>query len=316
MSSLFRKYPLPDGWSKVEAVGDSIVADGFELQRSGMACVAPSGEEITGSAASRDESPEARGYFELLERASVMWALASGAFAEIFPESPEPSRWRYARSNGVALHADRDEAARRAFWELCERDRVLRSWYGEIRPEPLTRISDWLDSPSYDFRVYRFGPAHAGSLGADGVHVAGVFGFPKQEGLPLVAGYAGRGSLDDARAAAEREALQQLAFLWGETLPADVPPVLPHAMGHLDWQLWPGRRDALERWLAGGHSGFAPRAPRARVSNEVQLLDITPPWLHGLFVVKAVSPAAALLAFGDSPFVAHLPHDLRVHPIA
>src|SRR6202042_414850 len=117
----------------------------------------------------------ARSYFELLERISTMEALRSRhdgydlrtpdgrpaghtTATLAFPESDDPSRWRYARSNGVALHADWSTACTRASWELAERDRVLRAWYGETRPQ---RIALPVGAPleaarTYELRAYAF----------------------------------------------------------------------------------------------------------------------------------------------------------------
>ncbi len=312
MRSLSKRHRLPENWSEPAFVEDTIVADGIELWRSGVASVGPNGEEITGSAAARGASPDGRSYYELLERVSVLCAVAAGWTS--FPETSEPARWRYARSNGVALFHNWEEACRRARWELIERDRVLRSWYGESLPERLSSQSSALVSSSYDYRAYRFPAPHAWSLGRDEVEVVGVFGFPVRPELPFVLGYAARDDIGAARAAAEAEALQLLAFLWGEPLPKERPPVAPHAMAHLDWLLWPGRRAALERWLAGEHAAHA--VPVAPSASDLQLDDITPNWLAGeLFVVRATSPSALPLTFGDAPFAAHLPYELRIHPI-
>src|SRR5262249_212328 len=130
-----------------------IDADGVVLRRAGFAAIAPSGEEITGSAAAMndDESPATRAYFELLERVSTIEALDDprdvvklrcklaepigyATKTSVFPESDSPNTWRYARSNGIAIYEGWIHAARRAWLELLERDRILRAWYGETCP--------------------------------------------------------------------------------------------------------------------------------------------------------------------------------------
>jgi hypothetical protein len=329
---------LPEGWSELAVVEDVIVADGVVLRRAGLCSTGPDGEEVTGSAVEAVGSPVERSYFELLERVSTLESLraprssyavvtADGqpagyrVAANVFPESDEPARWRYARSNGIALHADWKSASFRACWELAERDRVLRAWYGETRPE---RIACSLDSTalggsrSYDWRAYGF-PESEGAEFSHGVHVVGVFGFPTCTGVPLVCGYGARPERGDALDAAVREAMQLLGFLWGEPPLERLPEPAPTALRHLEHFQWPGHHDILRRWLEGGHeryfAGSAKRPPPQGFG--LAFVDLTPAWLGGgLRVAKAVCDVAMPLAFGDVPFTAHLPLELRVHPIA
>jgi hypothetical protein len=330
-------FRLPDGWSEPAVVEDTIVADGVRIHRAGLSSVSPGGEEVTSSAAEAGTSPAERCRFELLERVCTMEALrapplfceledAAGELvgfcpgAEAFPESDEPARWRYARSNGVALHAGWSSACSRAMWELCERDRVLRAWYGETVPERLTEAacaSVLTTARSFSFRAYAF-PEPEGGRWSRGVHVAGVFGFPRRPGVPLVYGYGARDDLASAVEAAEREALQLLAFLWGEDIPAEVPQVAPTPLYHLERFLCPKSHDLLLRWLEGDHVRHrAGRRQIAPTDDRVAFVDLTPSWLGGgLRVAKAISCDAAPLAFGEAPFSAHLPPELRSHPIA
>ncbi|MBS2018705.1 MAG: YcaO-like family protein [Deltaproteobacteria bacterium] len=327
--------PLPEGWSEPEVVADVVVADGVRLHRAGIASVAPTGEEITGSAADESGSPAARGFYELLERAAILEALRAkrpryelrtldGAVAgecsehELFPESDDPARWRYARSNGVAIFDDWASAARRARWELVERDRILRSWYGEVAPRPLEldlAATPIAATESYDWCAHAFDAPSEGET--SDVKVVGVFGFPRREGVPLVLGYGARGTEGEALDAATREALQLLAFLWGEPVTNEAPPVGPTAMHHLERFQFAGHHGQLRRWLAGAHLAHGGvRAPQA-AETQVRFVDLTPAWLAGrMFVAKAYSPASMPLAFGDAPHAAHLPTEIRIHPIA
>jgi hypothetical protein len=133
----------------------------------------------------------------------------------------------------------------------------------------------------------------------------------------MVMGFGARQDDPGALDAAAREALQVLAFLWGEALPEAPPKPGPTADHHLNLFQWPGSRDLLRRWLDGEHRRYAAvRAPEP-TDERVAFIDLTPPWLGGGFrVAKAISSTAAPLAFGDSPFVRHLPLELRSHPIA
>jgi hypothetical protein len=327
--------PLPDGWSPLEVVSDTIVADGLELGRAGIASRAPTGEEITGSAADLGPAPIARAGYELLERVATLEAMsgdgalrtrtlggeATGIIAphDAFRSGDAPDRWRFARSNGIALHVDWQTAARSALEELVERDRILRCWYGEISPTPLA--VDWATTALASAQNYEW---IAIELGASAdwmtdVRVVSVFGFPRAPDAPFVFGHGARSTTSSALDKAMREAMQILGFLWGEPLPAKVPTLAPTPAYHLDyWQL-PMHRDALRRWLDGGHARYRQRvASPERPSNEVTFVDLGSPWLraHGFHLAKAQNPHAMPLAFGDAPFGAHLPSELRFHPIA
>lgn len=328
--------PLPDGWSAPSLVEDVIVADGVSLRRAGLCSTAPSGEEVTGSAAGVSGDVVARGRFELLERASTVEAIrrdgealvrdrdgqdiAAIATRELFPISDAPDRWRPARSSGVALHAGWRDACDRALWEVVERDRVLRSWYGAAAPrcEAFDAAAHGLGATSrYDWEAHRFVDDDPPPW-SDGIVVVGVFGFPRDAGVPLVLGYGARPDASAATAAAAAEAAQLLAFLWGEDLPTTPPAPGPTPMHHLENLLWSGTAPRLRRWLAGEHvrwGGAAPRRPPADPGGP-RYADLTPGWMpDGLRVARAIVPDATPLAFGDAPGAAHLPAELRIHPI-
>jgi hypothetical protein len=328
--------PLPEGWGAPSVVEDRIVADGVLLHRAGLSSIAPSGEEITGSAAGPSSDVLARGEFELLERAATLEAIrarrpltvrdragaAIDAIAadDLFPASDEPVRWRYARSNGVALHASWEDACDRALWELVERDRVLRSWYGAIAPRRVgfdVAASPLAGAASIAFEAYVFddpdGPAWSAGIAA-----AAVIGFPCREEVPLVVGYGARPDLAAAVAAAAGEAAQLLAFLWGEALPSSEPEPGPTPMHHLEHLLWVETAPRLRRWLEGAHRTFArPGGDRpAEAAAAPRFADLTPAWPTRLRVARAIAPGLTPLTFGDAPLAAHLPDELRLHPIA
>ena len=335
---------LPEGWSAPEIVEDVIAADGLSVRRAGIAITAPDGEEVTGSAAaledarrSGDTSPVMRARYELLERASIVEAIRSPAMpveirtaagrhvrtcipSELFLESNEPSRWRYARSNGVAIHRDWGSACERALWELAERDRILASWYGDIRPVPLDApLTSCAGTSSYDWSAWVFPDTRACAF-SRGIDVVGVFGFPTSPEAPLAMGFAARPGTGAALDDAMREAIQALAFLWGEPVPSSRPPLEPTAMGHLDYHQVRESHRVLQSWLAGDHVAFGRGDACSPVGvvglDAVLFADLTPSWLEGeLRVAMALCPSARPLVFGDSPFGAHVPADRRVHPI-
>lgn len=343
--------PLPEGWSALELVEDTIVVDGLELRRAGVAATGSTGEEMLGAAAelgtdlggplSATLTPMERASYELLERIGTIEALNSErglltqtidgqsrgviSVREAFPSSPSPDLWRFARSNGVALHSDWASAARHALAELVERDRILRSWYGEIAPSPMDLVPRALvEARSYDWQVVEF-PGPTASLPSD-LRVVSVFGFPRTAGLPFVGGHGSAPSLDDALERATREAVQSLAFLWGEAVPTTGPPLSPTAAYHLEYWQPIDRHEILRRWLSGEHTKYHPdrqyvddvAVDRRFDLSAVTFIDLTSPWLsrRGLHLVKAMAPRAVALTFGDDPFSRHLPQRLRVHPIA
>jgi YcaO cyclodehydratase, ATP-ad Mg2+-binding len=327
-------FPLPLGWSSPARVDDRIDADRLELYRIGLSS-RRSDVEAIGAAADWACSPGERGYFELLERVTILDACAPGGAdlplrtrhgapagtcrrQHAFPKSSEPARWEYARSNGVAIHSDWQRACAHAEQELVERERVLRAWLGDTVPRAMD--TDLSASPlgrarSYEWRAYMFPACDDEPLRSD-IAVVGVFGFPNRATLPLVLGYGARTDAAAALEAATRETAQLLAFLWGEEF-SDHPAPSPTPGHHLEVCQSPAGRLGLRRWLEDGHGQYRrPRTSRPPVSSEVTFVDLTPEWLAGrLFVAKALCDATVPLAFGASPWTAHLPEGLRIHPI-
>src|SRR5262245_4427374 len=90
---------------------------------------------------------------------------------QVFQVNPDPAHWKWARSNGVAIGSSWGDAARRAGWELVERDRILRSFYGELEPQAASATPAALPEAlgvHYRFEAYSFDGAHD-----DGTRVAG-----------------------------------------------------------------------------------------------------------------------------------------------
>jgi hypothetical protein len=328
-------YLPPEVWTSPEVVEDVIVADDVAIHRAGLSTTTRDGEEVCGSAADSSGSALRRARFELLERVSTIEALRqqrpsytvmsedecpleTRSCADVFPESDAPERWRFAKTNGIALHADWATACRRALWELAERDRVLRSWYGEIAPKRLEVDPDSVfpRTQSYEWCAYSFPETRDDSF-SRGIEVVGVFGFPTRDERPFLLGLGARPDVKHALEAAVGEALQVLAFLWGEPQPPDELPLEPTAMFHLDAFQRKGRHAVVRRWLECEHLAYARGDDRVRrAPSEVGFVDLTPSWLtDGLRVAKAICRDAVPLVFGDAPQAGHLPPELRLHPI-
>ncbi len=325
---------LPEGWALSERVQDVVHVEGLVIRRAGL-CAISGGRQAVGSAAGLDGDPLPRAAFELMERIALLDASGApdtlfpvrsragdevGAVRsqQVFPSSDAPDVWAFARSNGVSLHTTWASACDTAAYELVERDHVLRAWAGETLPVRVedNSISSTLCTmvPSYDWQAYLFPASAVASIGCH-AEVAGVFGFPKTPHAPLVLGFGARSNREDALQTALREALQSLAFLWGESIPERVPDPLPTSMTHLETYQVRDRHETLRRWLEKGHKVHFRRWPRV-LDHELRFADITPSWLHGRFhVVRAMSSAAIPMPLGLSPLLAHLPPELRIHPI-
>ena len=266
-------------------------------------------------------TPLERAAFELEERIAIMEALIdpvasypcrsrSGADEGrapsdlVFPSSPVAAQWQYSRSNGVALAPDWPSACERAWLELTERDRILRSWYGNAAP---SRTDVEMPSlPSYDWEAYRFPGARRSP------EVAGVFGFPRNSAAPLLRGFAASTTWPEALQRASRECLQGLAFLWGEEIPTAPPASAPNALFHLDCFLWPGNHRRLRMWLGGRDT--APPALVPQRPPRLRFVDIAP-GASGSFVAKAICAAAVPLVFGAAPRWIAPPERRDAHPI-
>jgi hypothetical protein len=344
LAQLRTRYPLPPGWSSFERFSESVEIGGTSIELAGVSAIGPRGEHVTGSAGSARTSGSciARSYFELLERISVVTAISdtstdyllrerSGLTVgralrkDVFPESPRPDRWRPSLSNGVALHLSWQEACVRAEAELVERDRVLRSWYGESMPARITlpegAISEGLQSFA-EWRAYELTPPAAG-VGRPFAVVL-VVALPKIDTTPLAYGFAARTDRVRAFKAAAIEAVQRFGFLMGEEIPYAAPQFSPTPDFHQEFFLYPPVRTLLQEWLdcaAPGQSTSSSETGGQSVrsaDDETWFVDLTPLQLRGsLFVAKALCSQAEALVFGEpAPHRASVGASRWVHPIA
>lgn len=331
---LMREFPLAASWREPEVFEDLVEIAGVPIHLVGLCAKGDDGRDVTGSAASVDGPPRQRAYFELLERASILDAIARpsahlsvldergrnaghSAHEAVFPLAPSDASFRYARSNGVAAGASFEHASEAAFLELVERDRVLRSWYGALAPVrfrepelgPLARLES-----QYRFDVFEF-PEDGSDLS-----VVAVFGFPRAAGAPLIRGAGAGRSRGAAENRAIRECLQSVGFLWGEEVPAVEPAFATTADYHQEYYLWPESLPRLRRWLDGERRDVRAFSSTLAVrSSGRRFADLSPPHLAGrLHVLKALPDGELPLVFGAGhPFLdAPLAEELRVHPVS
>lgn len=333
LERLCEQFPLPGGYQLSETFSDDLCLGALQLSMVGLVADHPDGDRVVGSAAGPGAAPWDRAYYELLERTSIKLArmregdalvvrdadsgepLDRMPHAVVFADAEAGDGTRLSMSNGVALHSRWSEAGRRARCELAERDGVLATfWDGApIAPLPVP------DEPPlaalaerYEVEAYQLGDG-----GALGLPAVGVFAFPRDPSDPLVYGFGGGGERAAALAAASREALQRLAFLWGEAIPEDVPDESATPDYHQEFYLVPAHRALLRTWLRDGQASAKTAQPLLPATH-VQLVDLTPPELSGrLWVAKAMADGIRPLRFGPrlTRSGRPVPSARRVHPI-
>jgi hypothetical protein len=316
IAELQRRYPLPAHWSFGDRFLETTSIADVRLYAVGLEAHGPARAGALGAAAESGAYPVERAFFELLERVSIVDAKGRSAFAaraeggelrgrmataSVFPPDKRPERFRSALSNGVALHDTWTAACEAARLELIERDRVLRSFRGEcraLRIDARAALSRAL-RPHYEVQVYEF----AAGTRAPVHRVAGAFFFPRTGAAPLVYGFGAAGELNAALAKAEREALQRLAFLWGEALPKAPPAPAPAPDYHQDYYLYASHHGVLVEWLKNRRvSRREERAAAVFDGSPVTFVDLTPRALRGrVAVAKATSNRARQLRFGVEP---------------
>jgi hypothetical protein len=311
-----------------EIFDDTVFAAGLSIRLAGVA-VRHGTETITGSAGSLLDDPFPRAAAELVERLGLLAAIAKGEqqipfyderrrelgvlpVALVFPMSPDETCHRWSRSNGVAAGSTWTDAARRARFELIERDRVLRSWFGGGVPKPALDAGMLVPAALhdyYDVRGYSF------DEGTNDTSVAAVFAFPRDQS-PLVYGFGARDSLDAALGVAGNELLQRLGFLFDEPLPQDPPSPSPTPGFHQEYYLFGGHHDKLRRWLSGGHASSRRMLDVPADTREPLYVDVSP--ADGPIVVKALPRGHVPLAFGvGHPWLSRsAPLAATVHPLA
>ncbi|MBI1859503.1 MAG: YcaO-like family protein [Deltaproteobacteria bacterium] len=239
-------YPLSHQWKSPTLFEDTIEIGDFELKLVGLSAEHESGQMVLGSAAASQGDVLTRAYFELIERTSIIEAVNAAerpfplvsefgvmktttTSQKVFPQSPDPARWKYSLSSGVAAHTDFSLACRSANWELIERDRILRSWYGEIVPCQIPTHPCSLPAEIeslYDVQWFRFPD------GSPNNEVALVLFLPRGQRVLRSYGFGAGLTLDAACSKALSEAMQGMGFLWGEKASADLPDFAPTAEYH------------------------------------------------------------------------------------
>ena len=326
-----REWSLNTFQEKV-AIGDQ------DLFLVGCQAIHPDYPEVFGSACSMEDFSYDRAYWEALERLAISETLYSGEqskfysyslgenslearcfpFSEVFPKSPES--FPLSKSNGVALHESREEAAKSGAHELIERHAVLESWFGHRKPLriPETMIKEDTDflRQFYQIEVYDFHGTKANDFPFP-IETIGVFFFPKNNKYPLVYGFASHTNPILATIKANQEAIQRLGFLWGESIPSSKPVPGTNAMAHQEWYLYEPHHKHLRMWLDGEFCrDHRQQRPQYEVKIKWVQLDRSSTD-HRFHVIKAISSDCMQLHFGPYPDFYNLPfQEQLMHPIA
>jgi hypothetical protein len=321
LEELQASHGLPAACKMAEVFLHRVKVGALDLCMVGLVAGTSEAASVTGAAAAEHGFPIDRAFFELLERLSIFAARSSPeplrirdrsgavkgtrAARLVFPSDKKPDTLRASLSNGVALHSAWPLACDAAQAELIERDRVLRSFAGEYAPAPIPEPDATLARAlraDYEVSAYTFGPKRKQLE-----HVAsGLFLFPRRASAPLVYGFGAATSVVAALAAAKREALQRLAFLWGEELPSVPPAAAPLPDYHQEYYLYPPHHSILRQWLAGKRGRPQPKSTKHTETNrtldrDARFVDLTMmSGKGGLVVAKAISPKACSLRFGLS----------------
>jgi hypothetical protein len=328
LSQWLSAYPLPKDWAVIEDCQVPFNKAGVSLHLTGLVAQNKLGQHALGSAASAtyaDSMP--RAFFELLERLSIVEAenspdLQYSALNEkgeqigvrpsldVMIPKLKSDLWVLSRSNGVAAGPDFQSARRSAELELVERDRLIRSWYGEVGVQEISRLALPVYpaefARKYDFSVFQF-------ESLESIEVVGAFGFPRTTELPLLFGFGAGGSVSDALKRAVREIDQRMGFLMEEPLPPTCPEIALSPAFNQDYFLYPPHHRLIRDWLDGKHFTREPIGPQADLSL-TEWIDITPmQWSEKLRVIKSINATLAPLTFGKGhPWVT--PGRYDIHP--
>ncbi|MCY4644234.1 MAG: YcaO-like family protein [Bacteriovoracales bacterium] len=300
-------FPLPHNWALKERISDSICILGKTFYRNGLFAV--SGDKIALGSVGGIRSRADLAYYELLERIYLQ---------EFFPRTPvapeDRKHYAYALSNGAAIHTHEDQAVQNARLELIERDRILRSWYGEYAPKVYfyrQRHWDFL-KPLYSMQMAEFSnPDDA----LDDISVIGLFCFPRKRENLFFHAFGADLEREKAISKAERELSQRISFLWDEGVD-EMLPFSPGPAYHQEFYLSSRHSGIIKDWLDGKHGDYWPRYNSfiGKARSDLEIVQKKIFFGEGnYFLVKARGGNRVPLYFGQKYPVERRHH--LIHPI-
>lgn len=303
-------------------------------------------EPILAGAADIDTPPVLRAYMELQERISLQmgrWGedeevtllnsegkqAGNMQASDVFETTPDPERWQGVGSNGMACHSSFKQAATAGRKELIERERLLRSWYGEWNPElisePPGEVPDFFSAADgeYDFTLFSLDPPLASSRE---INVTGIFGFPREDSSwNFTLGFGAGFTRQEAFSKAAVEMLQSVMQIRDDydsspedkhRDPEDVE-VDTTTDYHTRYYHTKKGMERLRRWVTEGHPDVIQDRFDPLNEQELTYVDMTPNDLQGnLWIVKALAPGGVPLYFGRGhPDIPEMPDYMKVHPL-
>lgn len=323
-----------NSWKKIDEFKDEVTVGEKLIYLAGVAWKNVEEKVATGSAASDEMLPQDRAYFELFERIIALESLQEKEFPLfdrnnsslkkvpnhfIFPNHGDT--FKYSISNGMAFHTEASLAREKARSELIERDRVLRSWYGETKPLKIQLPLHFQQkmaplSQLYQIEAFHFTPLHTDAESLE-YSVTGIFALPRNEKHPLVYGLGCHKGIEESIDHAWGECLQRMGFLINEEKITKLGEFTPTALYHQDYYLTKVGEQKIYDWLAHGNKSNL-KFPKPQIS-QIKFADITPLSLRGsnIIVYRAIEENHIPLIFGKN-YQLHnqlIPFELQIHPI-
>lgn len=301
---MWQKNLLPWPEAELELFEDLAEVGRWKIFLVGLSLRSPSGDLITASAAGLTDYPKQRAFYELVERA-WLWQLRD----QIDIEKEGGQSWKLSLSNGVAFGMGKEDASRRALYELVERDRVLRSWYGEFQPKIIDvqekRYFDECLNHQVEHQILHFGTVEVGS---ESIETIGIYATSDRR-PPIMAWGAGP-TIKDAIIKAKSEYVQRLGFLFQEEW-GDIPDASTTPDFHLAYYFRPEATQWIEEWLhrPSGMLGSYEKINPSEISFEKLWQS-----QEGYSLVRASSSKLLPLTFGPSYPSWYQPKVVTNHP--
>lgn len=276
---------------------------GLKFKNAGVAVKLESGLEFFGASSSQTGSVLVYAAYECLERFTILTQERIPSF--------ESNSFRYALSNGVALHQTFEKASKNAYLELLERNEILKSWYYNT---PIKHLSS--DSVNFGEEInQKYEILVVDFSNTPQAHVIGIFALPKSEEVNLIYGFGCAVNLSEAINKAQKEFITRLGFLWDQA-PDEEYSNKNSSSYHQEFYLRKENLPYIKEWLYEGE------VPKKEIDGlqlkGVDYVNITGKTLDNLyFVIKATSSDSIPLFFGlppkhifDFPFRNEIPHPI------
>lgn len=288
-------------WDQPEFYRDSILVDSLRIELNLAISKNPqTGDSVTALVSDLSATDAKRyAYFELLKKISILQLMPQ--VHRLQTKNNAKKMIDFYLKNGVAIHFRKARACENAKLELIERDRVLRSWFGQCKPTMISGVASSFDhkiSNIYSISYYtiKLNPS-------DPYTTIGYFGFPKDPDLhPLFFGFGSATALEAACKKASHAAIQNLGRAWNKQSSSQPSPLDPTSQQQQEYFLLPSNHQKIKDWLDGKSSNneYGLKAELVPLKNmQMNFFDITPAEFNKkFFVIKAESLQTIPFWFG------------------